>query len=202
MTDADRSDFDRSLLAVAASYNRALTEDVLNLYWGILKDDLTLGEFTEAVQRHLRDADRGRRFPVVADILCQNAASKPAAWRVAWGLIVQTMEDYGAHESVLFTDQIATAVVRSMGGWIALCRADLNEPWTERKFESTYKEFAAAGVKTVRYLPGIFEAENRSRGYAVAPPRVIGDVNLLPEPEQVDEEARRMIQQLPREGAT
>lgn len=179
MTDQERDGFDRAILGVAEMYNRVLSTQAVDGYWMVLKK-LSWDEFNEALGRHLEDEERGKHMPVPADIVHQKKKASPAAWREAWQLVIRTMEDYGAYESILFTDGVLNATVRHMGGWPELCRADLDTPWTERRFREIYEEFSGSGTSTHRHLPGIFEHENRKEGHTVQPPTVIGDRKLLP----------------------
>lgn len=193
MTQADRQAFDSQILATGALYGRALEKQVIDLYWSVLPPDMTIAEFIQAIGRHIQDHERGKFFPLVADLVHQAQKAKPAQWRQAWEEVISAMEDHGAYSSVLFVNQTTAAVVRAMGGWIVLCRLDLAEPWTERKFESLYKEFTESGAKDTRHFPGLIEVENKHRGHPVPPPDVIGDRRLLPEPETLAPESQAMV---------
>ena len=164
MLESDREGFAATLLTIGKSYGKALEADTLKLYWETLHD-LSLGMVQSAIQRHMRDPERGRWMPLPSDILHQSGIRKPTALS-AWAQVLDVMEARGAYRSVLFADGVTNAVIRDLGGWPGVCYRQANdeqEIWLQKEFERRYDDYLASGRVMTQTLVGLAEADNQEK---------------------------------------
>jgi len=163
MQKQEKAEFSKSILATAEIYKENPSKGVIDLYFAALKD-LTLDQIAEGIARHVNDPDRGRFMPKPADI---RAALVPAKVDplIAWREVEDAICKSGSYATVYFADEVTTAVIRDMGGWIWICEQNIDEPWIQKEFERRYKLYQDQGIRVRGRLPGRFEIENTNKGY-------------------------------------
>lgn len=139
-------------------------------------DSFDVEQVTKALSAHLMDPERGQFMPKPADIVRQLQGTNTDRSLVAWGKALTAMQRVGAYQSVAFDDGIIHSVIEDLGGWVKVCRSDMNElPFIQRRFCESYKAYSARGESSFPgYLPGAHEVENRMNGRKVAKPVLIG----------------------------
>ena len=140
MNSNDRMAFHQLLTGIGMLYNQSLHESVIDIWWRAL-DNVEFNAVEACIKSHVLHPDKGQFMPKPADVMEQLEGSygnhKPLK---AWALVSKTMREIGAYHSVIFTDVLVHAVIRDMGGWIALCQSKLSElPFREKEFEKRYQ---------------------------------------------------------------
>lgn len=180
MTESDLEEFGTLMMAIGELYSKALSPALLKLYWNAL-EAYDLADVRRALTIHTRDPDHGPFFPKPGDVERALQGNKETRAMVAWSKVERAVRCVGPWQSVVFDDPIIHAVVRDMGGWIALCgHADKEWPFRRAEFVKRYSgELATGGqVRHPPYLPGMTEQQNAvsgrtSRGHL----SVIGDLS-------------------------
>lgn len=140
MIDENRADFVRMLTATAALYGRALSHDVISLYWGALAP-YKLADVRQAFDRHVKNADAGRFMPLPANIIKMVAGSNVDSAREAWSKVERAVRRVG-HQSVVFDDALIHRVVDDLGGWTSLGLKSSSEwPFVAKEFIARYSAF-------------------------------------------------------------
>ena len=131
-------------------------------------------EVLNALRQCCRECKDGRFS--LANVLERMPGCQKRSPSIVWAEVLTAMEDHGAYESVCFTDSTINKVIRVMGGWPAMCRADIGEPWTQKEFERLYTDYQGYPLVEDGYLPGLCEADNGSKGLRewIKPPIMIG----------------------------
>lgn len=175
-----RSDYDGFvdiIQAVSEQYGKRLSDSVLALYWQGLQD-YELSAVRDALGRHLRNTDTGQFMPKIADIIRMLQGSSQDCAFSAWTKVYKAVRRVGPYESVVFDDPIIHRVIHDMGGWMLICGKNDDEwPFVAKEFENRYRGFKSKSerIEFPAKLIGMFEAENSSKGKAVAEPLLIGD---------------------------
>jgi hypothetical protein len=130
-----------------------------------------------ACSTHLMDAEHGRFMPKPADIVRVLQGTNTDRALVAWGKVMDAAQRVGAYTSVCFDDGLIHAVIEDLGGWIELCRGDLDDlPFVQRRFCEAYRAYSnRPGVQFPTHLRGELEVANRTTGYQVEKPTLIGN---------------------------
>ena len=173
MKPSEKREFVSTILAAALIYDKTLSPPVVELYWAACKE-ISLDRLKAAVERHVKDPERGRFMPRPADIM--HFAKPKRSPALAWSEVVEAMEQIGAYQSVQFEDGVTNAVIRTMGGWPAICAEDISTPWVQKEFERRYESFRDSGKELNEPLLGNHAVSNRLSGFLeyVRPPVMIG----------------------------
>lgn len=176
MEPTDRKAFATAMVAVGELYGQKLSAERGALYWEVLKG-YPLAEVQAAMHRHMADPDSGQFMPKPADIIRHIAGSTDTQAMRAWTKAEKAMRTIGSYQTVVFDDWRIHAVVRDMGGWIALCGMTEDEkPFKAREFEKRYRGYRHEdGEEYPRALIGRAEAHNGQKGFHVDPPLLLGD---------------------------
>jgi hypothetical protein len=162
---------------VMAFYKQDVSQFALNVWWESCKG-FALEQVSKAMNQHAMDPERGQFAPKPADIIRQLQGTRTDRSLTAWGKVMDAMQRVGAYQSVAFDDPVIHAVIEDLGGWVGLCRSDMDElSHTERRFCNSYRAYAARpeGLEFPARLAGAHEIENRTAGRKVAPPVLIGN---------------------------
>lgn len=166
MTPADAVNFSRMLTLVAEQYGKAMSPDLIQLYFDGLSH-LPIEAVRAAFQKHIRNTDTGQWMPKIADVIRACEGKSEDAAYLALVELQGAFSSVGAWRSVEFTDPITRAVVRDMGGWPELCNRNAEE-WAKfgaPDFMRRYRIYKARGdVDAPGYLPGYFERANQDAG--------------------------------------
>jgi len=138
-------------------------------------------QVSKALSAHAVDPERGQFAPKPADVVKALAGTKTDRARLAWSKALDAMGRVGAWKSVAFDDPIIHAVIEDLGGWVKLCRTELDS-YTEHRFCESYRAYVnRPDLVYPSKLIGEFEAVNRHEGRQVAPPILIGNAQKAAE---------------------
>ncbi len=178
MTDRDFNDFSVLMKSVADYFGKTMTTGVIGIYWQGLRD-LEIGELRAALNAHVQNPDVGQFMPKIADIRKMIGGTTQDSALVAWSKVDRAIRHVGTYADVVFDDPIIHRVIRDMGGWIPLGAKREDEwPFVAKEFETRYRGYRMRG-EVPAYEPvmiGVAGASNRKAGFAIDPPRLIGDV--------------------------
>ena len=174
MTQNDRKDFDKIIIALAEMYETILSEERLSLYFEALKD-MTPEQFKESANRVARTS---RFFPKPVDFR-ESITSKIEERAI---LALNSLEDairrYGYDKSVVFLDKVVHMAVAALDGWQAVCQTPNAEwKWKRKEFLELYRVLSANPRGTCPdTLIGFHEHQNSVRGFlnAIDKPVFIG----------------------------
>jgi hypothetical protein len=98
----------------------------------------------------------------------------------AWSVVDKAVRMVGPYQSVVFDDPIIHRTLDDMGGWIKLCNTGREEDYKFQgiEFARRYRAYVISGgvgADYPRYLIGMAECENGSRGLKTSPPMLIGN---------------------------
>lgn len=172
----DASKFVELLQGVHDFYGKDLSEFALGV-WVQACQAFTLDQCRKAFTAHTMDAERGAFMPKPSDIVRALHGTVADRSLVAWGKVMDAMRLVGAYSSVAFDDPAIHCAIEDMGGWPKVCREPLDAlPHTQRRFCDAHRAYTTRGASEYpRHLPGVHELENRTGGYRVAPPVLIGN---------------------------
>jgi|TARA_Y100000310_G_C20563812_1_gene754447 hypothetical protein len=112
-----------------------------------------------AVEKWLRQSEDHPASPGRLRELCGVTSAEDRAL-LAWSAVLRAVP-IGSYKSIDFDDRVINAVIRSMGGWVALlarCGDDF-DVWARRTFIETYAAYHRTGVngEACWALPGLSE---------------------------------------------
>lgn len=177
MQPGDRPRFLSCLTGCAETYGKPVSDAALRLWWRVLAT-YDIGAVETAFAVHLADPDTGQFMPRPADIIRRMSGTSQDSALRAWSLVDRAVRSVGPWQSVVFDDETTMAVLRDMGGWIALCeKTDDAWPFVAKEFENRYRGYRQRGEVPghPRRLIGFAEAQNAREGCEIAPPMLVGD---------------------------
>lgn len=153
-----------------------MSDEVAMLHFGALQD-YSLEDVRKGFFAAMRNPDSGQFMPRPADVIRELSGSSDTRAASAWSKVFEAICRIGHMPSVAFDDAIIHAVITDMGGWVKLALVGNDElPFRERDFLRIYRGYIGRSLGDYpRYLPGMAEAENFGKGYAVEPPLLLGD---------------------------
>ena len=133
MVEQDREKFAKLISGLCDYYGKALGETILDLYWGSLLE-FDFQDIELAAASHLKDDDRGRFMPKIADFVYAIEGSADEAAAIAWDAVLRNRGG---------TDEAAAAALASMGGWSqAIGRQNEKDiPFIAKDFQLRYKAY-------------------------------------------------------------
>jgi hypothetical protein len=167
----------QALLTQAMAFHRQdVSPFALSVWWEACKG-FSLEQVRKAVTAHAMDPERGQFVPKPADMVRLLQGTNTDRSLVAWGKVLQAIQRVGAYTSVTFDDPAINLAIVDMGGWVKVCRSDMDElPHVERRFCAAHKAYAArSDTPFPPKLVGEHEQQNLIAGRRVAPPVLIGD---------------------------
>lgn len=173
----DREAFAAMLSAVAEIYGKALTPQLIAIYWQALAP-YDLAAVRKALDMHVRNPDTGQYWPKPADVIRMLGGTTEDAALQAWATAERAIRRIGGYESVVFDDPLIHRCIEDMGGWQKLCETLEEElPFRAREFSARYRGYAMRRdiPQYPSHLIGRFEADNSARGYDAPAPVLIGD---------------------------
>jgi hypothetical protein len=176
MRPSDKAKFLEVLGGVHDFYGKELSSFAGKVWWQAC-ERFEVEQVTKALSAHLMDAEHGRFMPKPADIVRQLQGTNTDRSLLAWGKVMDAAQRVGAYTSVGFDDGLVHAAIEDIGGWVALCRCEMDElPFLQRRFCDSYKAYAGrTDVTFPAYLRGEYELINATSGQPVAPPVLIGN---------------------------
>lgn len=175
MTPEDRPAFIGLLAGAAELYGQAegLSAVQLTIWWRVLKR-FSLKQLEAALVRH---CETSKYMPRPSDLVTGIEGSPNDQAMVAWSKVMEAIRRHGSWRSVAFDDPLIASAVEGMGGWVALCSETTQAlGFRAKEFERTYTVYLARPpTDRVRYLAGAHETINRTAGYRVHDPCLVGD---------------------------
>ena len=170
MNELDRKGFSNVMQLLAATYDKEATMDLMEAYWGALKD-LSLDDIKQSASEAMKRLEWMPKPAQLRKLAGDVEPDQRAA--IAWQSVRKALSKHGTYKSVDFSDPVVNATIRNMGGWTELGKKDMKDfdVWTRKEFERIYQAIYASGVteEASAHLVGITEHENRGR-YEVKPP--------------------------------
>jgi hypothetical protein len=165
------------LADVHAFYRQDFSEFALTV-WTQAMAPFDVAAVERALGQHAMNPDSGQWCPKPADIVKMLQGSTKDSANLAWSTVDYAIRTRGDQYSVVFDDPLIHRVVEDMGGWVKLCRVDVEQyPFTQNEFVTRYRGYKMRG-EVPPYpskLIGAPEDYNARQGYPVAPPVLIGD---------------------------
>jgi hypothetical protein len=179
--DSDRSKFIEVLQGVHDFYSRELSVFAGRVWWDACAT-FDLEQVTKALSAHLMDPERGMFMPKPADLVRELQGTRTDRSLIAWGKVLDAIQRVGAYQSVVFDDGVIHAVIEDLGGWVKVCRGNVDDlSYLQKRFCDSYKAYAARpDVPYPAKLLGDCEQQNahlspaQLRGYN-PPPMLVGD---------------------------
>ena len=176
----DKAKFSRLITDVLAFYKQDVSSFAMSVWWQAC-EPFDFEQVSKALSAHAVDPERGQFAPKPADVVKALAGTKTDRARLAWSKALDAMGRVGAWKSVAFDDPIIHAVIEDLGGWVKLCRTELDS-YTEHRFCESYRAYVnRPDLNYPAKLVGEFEAINRHEGQKVAPPILIGNAQKAAE---------------------
>lgn len=187
MNDSDKKQFAEILAMAAEATGYAITDTTYKTYWSLLKDKITIEQFSDAIQGHLFDTDEGMYFPKVANITKQLIGtskqieqSLQSKAELAWQSVEGEIRRTGSYGSPQIDDGLALAAIKSLGGWVHLCGTTTDKmTWLRKEFIASYMNYERTPVELLpKSLPGRIEIENAKKKGASQGMKSISDLIL------------------------
>lgn len=173
MTDSDKMEFARLLMAAGEMYGKEISKELKRMYFDALRD-LSIEQVSAALNAHINNPDAGQYFPKPADLrrnligtAKQQAAEIDGRAAIAWADICQKIIRVGSYGKLQLEDKQALATVQAMGGWKQLCSSTTDElVWRQKEFLRMYETFERTPVELLpASLPGRIElSEHKAQG--------------------------------------
>jgi len=176
MNQSDKQRFSEVLGGVHDFYGKELSKFAVAV-WLQACESFDIEQITKAFSAHLMDPERGQFMPKPADLVRQLQGTRSDRCLIAWGKVLDAIQRVGAYTSVCFDDGLIHAVIEDMGGWVQLCRGEIDDlPFVQKRFCETYRAYSARGdVSYPSQLAGECDAANALKGYRIKPPTLVGD---------------------------
>jgi len=182
MTDDDQKEFLEWLTLLAESYNRKVSNLLIETYWQCLRP-YTLAQFKTAIVDTLRNPDRELwRMPIAGELIAVIQGDSRQFAQNSWTQVVHAIKTIGRYDSVVFDNPIIHCVIRDMGGWVYLChQPEKTFPSLRKDFIKRYRKYHAN--PSIHYpceLKGSLELDNDARGFpqSKSNTKLIGDHKL------------------------
>jgi hypothetical protein len=146
-----REAFAVAMTMLSETFNRPLTDAMLDGYWLVL-EDLSEVEMRASARAALAT---GKFMPSPAELLgfARPARSKAADPVLAWQAVRKAIDKYDYLVGSIDFGPLVNAVIRNLGGWDTMCKATLpeldNPGWLRKRFEDVYRALAAAEPTTL-----------------------------------------------------
>lgn len=176
MNTSDKKAFGELLADVMALYRRDVSSFALGVWWDALAG-FELAQVAKAFSAHAMDPEHGQFPPLPADLVRVLQGTRTDRSLIAWGKVLDAMQRVGAYQSVIFDDGAIHAAIEDVGGWVQICRSDVDElPFLQKRFCDAHKAYTARpDLRYPSHLVGDHEATNALNGKPVTPPTLIGD---------------------------
>jgi hypothetical protein len=148
------------------SFGRKASETQLSGYeWAL--EDIDPAVVRAAIAVYLKQPNDHPASPGKLRELCGVTSTEDRAL-MAWAA-VQRAVPIGSYKSIDFDDGVINAVIRTMGGWVALlarCGEDF-DVWARKTFVETYAAYCRTGVNgdACRPLPGLSDTGEHEVGH-------------------------------------
>ena len=171
----DKKRFSAALFGTFEVYEKHCTETMVKIWWAALKQ-YSIDEVCTALTAHIVDPDVGHFLPKPADVVRNISGTKADISLLAWSRVFSAIS-IGAGRSVCFDDPVINQTISDIGGWIALCRTDVDKlHFKAKEFELRYKQYINnPPLNPPTHLIGVEEKSNSQFGFESDEPIMIGD---------------------------
>lgn len=175
MESTEKDSFFSLMADVHAFYRQDISRFALGVWWEALKA-FDYRAVKDAFNRHAVNPDNGQFCPKPADIVRLIAGGTQDAALIAWTRVQKAVREQGMYRSVNFEDPIINAVLKDMGGWVAIGQIREDKlPFRAKEFENRYRGYRQRGeVPMVGALLGIADGDNQTKGFALSAPAMVG----------------------------
>jgi len=151
---------------LCAAVGKEMAEDQ-SAAWYAMLGDLSCDQLKAGIVATIRSYTFAG-FPPIG-IIRENCGAKSGVIAakdrptLAWEAVRRAIRKVGAYKSVHFHDENINAAIRSMGGWVTLCDATIEDlVWREKDFKSNYSALTTCDLpeEMTERLTGIIEKEN------------------------------------------
>lgn len=165
MTDADRSAFAAVLFALGDTFDAAISDTRMEIYFRALVD-LPLEAVTNAAVLHMR---HGKFFPRPVELREAVDGSLEDRAEVAWTQLLRLVRKVGSWGKPDWPDPVLERAAKELyGGWAMLCERLPGEGpellGAAKLFKSTYAAYARREAREALSLPTTDEARARLHG--------------------------------------
>jgi len=178
MNANDKQKFFVMLSDVMSYYKQDTSEFLLNVFWDACKG-VEYEQVCKAINSHVKDPDKGQFAPKVADIVRLLVGTKADRGALAWGRVYDSLCSVGAYTDVCFDDPAIHAAIADCGGWVKMCRSDVEElSYLQHRFCQSYQAYVNRGEFSYpKVLIGDRGPDSlyAKRGLPPPTPRFIGD---------------------------
>jgi len=179
MKQSDFAEFSQLLTDVMAYYGKDTSKFMIGLWWQAC-ENFDLSQVKKALNTHAMDAERGAFAPKVSDVVRALQGTKTDRSAVAWGKVLSAISAIGAYQDVIFDDAAIHAAIADCGGWIKVCRGDMDElSYLQHRFCQSYKAYVERGgdFDYPRQLSGDRspDSEYQKRGLPPPRPAIVGN---------------------------
>ena len=172
----EKQAFFASLAVIAETVNKKISPVLMKTYWACLAP-YAFSEVQHALAELLKNPDVKKHvyFPSPSDVIAIIEGDVNSKSLAAWTEVTKTMREIGHYDSVIFSDELIHAVIRDMGGWIALCQHTEKElPFVQRDFERRYQVYCRRRPQVLPHqLTGRLAHENAVNGYEDHVPKAV-----------------------------
>lgn len=163
-------DIQPMLQPLLVSRGLPVNKDLVKL-WCIGFDGLSVAEVNAAIAGFVQQSTEFPTPAAVRKFAGPRGLSDESRAVTAWGQVLEQIRKVGGYASVDFEDRITNAVIREMGGWVALCDTESAEMvWRQKEFERLYAIVAKTAVGDASPLRGIIDRTNAKLGYDAKAP--------------------------------
>lgn len=176
MKETEKQAFSKLLGDVMAFYRQDVSKFAMDVWWQACTD-VDLETIGKALTQHAMDPERGQFAPKPADIVRLLQGTQQDRSLIAWGKVIDAIQRVGAYESVCFDDGVIHATLEDLGGWVKVCRGEMDElSYLQKRFTDSYKAYARRpGMTYPARLIGEHELSNKTHGFKYEQTALIGD---------------------------
>jgi len=179
MDDSDKKDFAVLFYGLGEYYDKAVTKNLLLIYFDDLKQ-YSLNEVKKGASKHRLDPKHGTFWPKSADIIrhLQSDISTEDKAELAWSQVMREMRSTGSYGSLKLDDKQALAAVKALGSWQQLCSSTEKEmTWKKKEFINIYETYEKTPVELLpSSLPGRLEIIEHKKENSEAMQRIINGI--------------------------
>ena len=156
MTKNDKIKFAEAFVACCMAFDKPVNEDQIRIYFELLSDYQS-DDVCKAFRSHIKDPDRGRFFPKVADIIYQIEKSNPkqdlrSLAELEWH---KALKASSQGRKPATDDQFALAALQMVGGPNAIGYAEIKE--LNQIKQAYLQSYAALCNSQAEALPGYLD---------------------------------------------
>ena len=177
MQPSEAAAFKKVLQGVHDFYGKDLSEFALSVWWQAMRP-YDFETVKDAMNRHAVNPDNGQFLPKPADVVKLVGGGSQDSALMAWAKVDRAVRSVGMYRSVVFDDPLIHRTVVDMGGWTSFVMKTEDEwPFVRNHFVNLYRGYRSRSqaVEYPRHLPGLEEGHNRSQGFKIEPPLMLGN---------------------------